>query len=557
MDVWGPTHTHVDPQTGWLWANPGGDWLDADLNPQGTRAWATVAANAVAGASAVARYTDQDVTRLVQHCQQDNRWLAVIMRRGSAPRAIAGPFSTLGAPPSIRVRYASGRVAELRCRLVAAISAGSNLPRTTSDSSDLPCFVEFDRPTEPVESALMDLTVTEHWSGSNPVIELFLCNPAAPVDPATGADGLARLSGTIDAGLSSVAGVIGVQRYVDGSSFSEFVAVDARGSTTSESAYDPALWGGTSDLTKFPHTVVNRWVGAPAGLSLVNSGYRGEGFAPLAPGLGALKLVMADEVSSTGQEVGYTGTPACNARLFMPFEEMGLLNRLFVRQYVRLGTPHARTTADRVEVLQDGRPKWTDIGGKFGIAPSHVTTYGGVSGSSGGGRGWQMRWAWSECDAGAGGPDEGGVMLGWHLFDFQSSNPVGHRYGSESQSRNNWGLRGGIGSVLYAGQWYCVETELKLNTVRAADNSFEPDGALRTWIDGRLVYERTGMVFRTLPLHTAAYNPSFIRPMRELGIKELWWNWYHGGTTKSTVERTVFVTGLAWARERIGPMVLA
>ena len=148
-------------------------------------------------------------------------------------------------------------------------------------------------------------------------------------------------------------------------------------------------------------------------------------------------------------------------------------------------------------------------------------------------------------------------MLGWHLYDFQSANPPGYRYGGESQARNNWGQRGGLGSVLYAGRWYCVETELKLNTVHPGDNTFEPDGLLRTWIDGHLVYERTGMVFRTLPLYSPEYNASYIRPMRELGIKELWWNWYHGGTTRSSVERTVFVTGLAWGRSRIGPLKTA
>ena len=41
-----------------------------------------------------------------------------------------------------------------------------------------------------------------------------------------------------------------------------------------------------------------------------------------------------------------------------------------------------------------------------------------------------------------------------------------------------------------------------------------------------------------------------------LGVKELWWNWFHGGTTQNTVQRTLFVTGLVWAKERIGPIRL-
>ena len=145
-------------------------------------------------------------------------------------------------------------------------------------------------------------------------------------------------------------------------------------------------------------------------------------------------------------------------------------------------------------------------------------------------------------------------MMGWHLYDFQTSNPVGYRYGAEPQNRNNWGQIGGHGAIMFAGRWYCIETEVKLNSVNQSDNTFQPDGALRTWIDGKLSYERTGMVFRTLPVYAPAYRSEYLRPMRQLGVTDLWWNWYHGGTTQSTVARTTFVTGLVWGRERIGLM---
>lgn len=57
--------------------------------------------------------------------------------------------------------------------------------------------------------------------------------------------------------------------------------------------------------------------------------------------------------------------------------------------------------------------------------------------------------------------------------------------------------------MIYAGKWYAIETEVKLNTVDGTGGTYIPDGILRTWIDGKLVFERTGMVFRTLP----AYDP--------------------------------------------------
>ena len=108
--------------------------------------------------------------------------------------------------------------------------------------------------------------------------------------------------------------------------------------------------------------------------------------------------------------------------------------------------------------------------------------------------------------------------------------------------------------MMYAGQWYEVETELKLNTVYTGSNSYLPDGELRSWVDGRLVWEGTGMVFRTLPAYDPGYNPSKLRPARELGIKELWLNWFHGGQSENTVDRTMFYANIAWGKSRIGKM---
>jgi hypothetical protein len=45
-----------------------------------------------------------------------------------------------------------------------------------------------------------------------------------------------------------------------------------------------------------------------------------------------------------------------------------------------------------------------------------------------------------------------------------------------------------------------------------------------------------------------------MRPCRELGVKGLWLNWFHGGQTPSTVDRVLFYTGLAWGKDYIGPM---
>ena len=555
-DGWGPLYSYVDAVSGWAWAHPGGDWIDANGVSQGPAAWASFDANSASGETAAFRYTGIDVTALMQYCRDHEHWAAFIVTQapGSQPRGIAGPFTVGQQPPVIRVTYQDGSAAALACRVVAANTGSSSIPSTIQSNTYLPAFVEFERPGKPVSSASMDMTVTSHWSG-NATITLFLCDPPMNSQPVTGASGLALAAGSLDAGITSVPGVIGAQRYVDGASLSDFALDPSLGTNFGdEDFYDPSLWGGVQNLAKWPHTAVGKWVNPPSGLSLVGSSYQGEGFAALASGLGALKLVMPNLGITTGQEVGYSGGAGIHAKLFMPYADMGLLDHIFVRYYLRFGTPYTMTPANIVEVRQSGAPQWAGMGGKFGIAPSHTTTYGGNSGTSGGGYGWQMRHAWHDCEAAQGGPLEGGCIPGWHLYDFQSSNPPGYRYGGESQRQNNWGQMGGLGGMLYAGRWYCIETELKLNAVNPNDNSFTPDGELRTWIDGRLTYERTGMVFRTLPIYDPGHVSDAIRPMRQLGIKDLWWNWYNGGTTPNTVERTVFTTALVWARQRIGPM---
>jgi hypothetical protein len=276
------------------------------------------------------------------------------------------------------------------------------------------------------------------------------------------------------------------------------------------------------------------------------------------PGLGALRIPMPAEVGSDGATVGYSGTVAGNAMIFLPESMFGRLGRIFVRYYFRLAGNYRATPDKRLHVYNSGSlAEWTTMAGKFGIGPDHSTSTGGVSGTSGGGHGWQMRGSWYDCDANLGGPDEGGWGTGFHLFDYYYQNPTGHNYGRDQQSTfERWGQKGGTGGVFYADQWYCVETELKLNTVSTTGSGFTPDGELRAWVDGRLVYERGGMVFRTLPMVPQTYDPSRIRACRELGVRGLWLNWFHGGKTVASMDRTSFYTGLVWSKDYIGPMNL-
>lgn len=86
-----------------------------------------------------------------------------------------------------------------------------------------------------------------------------------------------------------------------------------------------------------------------------------------------------------------------------------------------------------------------------------------------------------------------------------------------------------------------------------------PDGAWRACDEygvgqvnsGKLWFPPSGAAMNRL-------NPSLaIPPTRDVGIRELWWNWFHGGTEQTSIERHLFITGVAVSRSYIGPMKFA
>jgi hypothetical protein len=552
----GPTDTHVDWYTGWLWKTPGGDWIDRTGVRQGTTPWAAV--TTLAGPQALPVPYTMDVTEVLKRVQTDERWCAFRLVAAKAYRKIGGRWGDPAHVPRLKVRYTDGTEAELSLVITSPVAPG--LPKSTEKTLALPAFIEFTRPTKPVQSASLQLTCTSHSSG---VAELrvYLLDPPVNQDPVQ--QGLAAKAGKLDAGIEAVPGIIGAQRHLDGSSLSDFVMPGSQVNTWASREFDPALWGGTPDKTKLPHRGLGKFIttNGENWAQLVESSFKGDAFAPLAPGVAALRIDMPAQSSKDGDVVGYGGTGGANASIFMPEPLFGRLPRIFVRYYLRIGTPegtqYVRDPSKRLHVYCGGPgsdPKWTDWAGKFGITPDHTTSYGSGSGSSGGGRGWQMRLAWSDCDGGVDGPNEGGIRPGFHLYDFYTFQPPGHNYSGDNGSKIYWGQRGGLGGMLYANRWYCVETELKLNTMLDTAPGYVADGELRSWIDGRLAFERKGMVFRTKPIYAPALSATRMAPVRDLGVRGLWLNWYHGGVTQNSVPRTMFVSGLAYGTDYIGPM---
>jgi hypothetical protein len=554
--IFGATHNYVDLGTGWHWDEPGSDWIDRTGQRYGTQPWFNMPSG-TPGAPPTT-YT-VDVTQAVQYVQTRQRWNAWLWKPVNAPHTIAGTHHATHPRPVLHVQYDDGSSADLLCTFTASIQGNTELCASAAPQHALPALIEFDRPARAVVSAQLRITVVEHWSpsGGPPSIQGFLLDP--PVNAAPVVQGLAAAHGLLDAGLQTNAQIFGVHRYLDGTSWSDF-SVTTPINTGAERDYDPAIYGnGPTDTTKLPHRGLGKWINAIDGFSLVRSDYAGEGFAALTPGLGAMRVVMPAEPGLQHGSIlqNSNGTLASAAKLFLPEPVFGRLKRMFVRYYMRLGTPYVTPNAKRYHVryVEGGTPVWTNLSGKIGITPSHDTFEGGVSGSSGGGYGWQMRLSWFDCDAEMQGPNENALAIGLHTFDFQANNPPGHWYGQSDKARQvMFGQRGGLASVLYPGRWYCIEMEVDLNTVMAGAPGYLADGAVRIWLDGRLGYERTGMVMRSLPLVDLPYNELKTRSVREIGHRDLWFNWFHGGKTKNSIDRTVFITGLAWARSYIGPM---
>lgn len=103
--------------------------------------------------------------------------------------------------------------------------------------------------------------------------------------------------------------------------------------------------------------------------------------------------------------------------------------------------------------------------------------------------------------------------------------------GVQTEAHFTWAK--GHAGVLDKSRWYSIEQYVKLNTPG------RNDGIIRGWVDGRLAFERTNVVFR----HTA-----------DLKIEEAWMNIYHGGTQHTPRDITMYIDNLVIAKQYIGPM---
>ncbi|HRO60163.1 MAG TPA: hypothetical protein PK177_13515 [Burkholderiaceae bacterium] len=119
---------------------------------------------------------------------------------------------------------------------------------------------------------------------------------------------------------------------------------------------------------------------------------------------------------------------------------------------------------------------------------------------------------------------------------FESFRPIGsYLYHADGKTKYGDPLGWNLGptGMLEKNRWYSIEQYVKLNSLDKAD------GVLRAWIDGKLVFEKTDVRYRSVP---------------ELKIESVWMNVYHGGIAKAKSDLSLFIDNVVVARKYIGPL---
>lgn len=554
----GPTSKYVDVGSEWAWKNRNGDWVDAKGVSQGTTPhWACTTSNKAVGE----REYVVDATAAAKAALQPGRWNAYIVRCMAGSCTLSTAYHATA--PFMAVQYVDGGTARLGCVAAAVFEPSSSYAQGGSPQIKLRkgrhAAYEFERPDRAVRSATLTLSVIEHGTEACQ-IQGFLADP--PLNSESVVKGLAA-SYPRDAGIQAESAVIFAHLYADGSRESDWIE------QKNLNVYNPAFWSphvfdpsARKDEDKLPFIHQGRWVKTKASATLVDSRYAGEGFKPLAPGLGAIRVRTPGKQAADGASVGYDGGFGTDLAMYLPDAQCGYLDEIYIRYYLRLGM-HAPETLAQTKMFRTAptaAAQYALQGGKFGIGASHWSQFGGNNNVGGGNLGWTNRNLWREYPADVVG---GGTRIGVHSWDM---------LGYDRQ----YGEIGGLGAAIYPGHWYCLESRLKLNTVDTSRSPFEADPAKNLedaefdmWLDGRKVLEMRNFSYRKLPLDYGRPNnwdrktrmgrtpfdeKRYLVPFRQLGVTAVTLNDYNGGVLPAGSDRFKFYAGLVVATAPIGPM---
>jgi hypothetical protein len=204
--------------------------------------------------------------------------------------------------------------------------------------------------------------------------------------------------------------------------------------------------------------------------------------------------------------------------MFVPLQGKAL--RITIPAGDVIGISAFRTISPAEEIyfryyLRFGNNWRTLDGGKLPGPTGDLSTCGNGGRPCNGTDGWSARGAFDVVDA------SGHIRIGSYIYDGDMA-----RRGDVYGTGLFWG-------TVETNRWYSVEHYIKMNTIG------QRNGIYRGWIDGRLAFHKTDLVFRNVD---------------RLKIESIWMNIYHGGTTP--VDRTIhlYLDNIVIARSYIGPM---
>lgn len=173
---------------------------------------------------------------------------------------------------------------------------------------------------------------------------------------------------------------------------------------------------------------------------------------------------------------------------------------LYYRYYVKFGSNWDPNTSGKLP----------GVAGLYGSSAAKGGKYGGS-------RAWSARMFWSSRST------ANDTRIGYYVYHIDQQ-----RQGTASANYGDGDL---WNASLKRNRWYCIEGQVKMNTLGKAD------GMLRGWVDGRPVFSRTNYRFRS---------------RSSVAIDRLWGDLYFGGKPRPDHTMDVYIDEVSVRTGRVG-----
>lgn len=506
------THTHFNRIGGLAWRRPGGDWMDASGVPHGDAAWSAV------------DLTQRDVGAFVMDATDLARaWLAGT-NRGVFLRPVPEIEGTSllirsreSVDPSQRpvlVVWSAGTEYVCPCVADTSTSASTTQPQGERDRlTILRGMLRFDLAGVPADIERAEMRLDAWRIYRDHTLQAHMIWPPVPFDAnpdaVLGGAGLAAEVGAGDlSGHDDV--LIDFDWYGDWRSNPAWSMGGLSVKTDSEPEQFVGPDGDTWLRVAMPTDPTATGAGEGTGLSVtVQIGEVPERLLPLPDGPFGPEELFAQYSLMLGED--WTAVHDRQLRAGKLPGLCGQYGQIFRRagvDYWQRRMDGGRATSGRFEYFQD-RPDSNTLQGWSGRAGFHNAA------------------AYGQHD------DPMRMCTSLSNYLYLPDNPLqGTGEGSE------W-----ANCFMEAGRPYVLEQQVRMNTIDMS-NADEwgngvglPDGVLRWWLDGVLVYERTDRVFR--------HNPA-------TAIDSWWGTLKHGGTEAPVLPHTMSIGRVTIARRYIG-----